>query len=153
MFKESHVFQIIHISGAICGDKCASEFSSTGTCGCGKEIISASEGFYCCIPQNATCTENVGAQIECIEGRKLRFNESCEGQCPEPLNHGYEYTTIVTNCTYNSKRCSSKAVSKVCVPNVEDVKNFCPKVQSEKRKNKDLCPEAISRHSYKQCYE
>ena len=134
------------ITGQICGDKCVKYSKNKYLCQCQDEKFFPVDGYYCCIPENTTCSKN-GWNVKCPKGKKLPWNTFCQekGQCPIST---YTYTSLKSDCSFQeNKHCptSDDTVSKICSIDTQlQIKEYCW--------DGNVCQKAIGGLDYQQCY-
>ena len=139
------------ITGRICGDKCLGgsyKIRDKSFCQCQDEKFSRMDGYYCCIPDNVTCSMN-GWDVKCPKGKKLPWNTFCQekGQCPIAKSNE-TYTALKSDCSFQENmHCPTSPfdVSKICSNDIQlEIKGYC--------RTENVCQRAIGVLDYKQCY-
>ena len=153
--KEGNHTLFFFITGRICGDKCIYS-GKEHTCSCGNDgNFDETDGYYCCIPKNVTCTVNNG-NVMCPEGKKLPWNTLCQDHRQCPINT-YSQTAVSSNCSdVRKNHCpSTEDASKICLNDDQleiedyvdiedlDIEDYCYKGKA--------CTKAIMGLEYKQC--
>ena len=153
-YEKSLIIWKLFIAGRICGNKCISsihfnENHANSKCHCGdNEGFGYKERYYCCTPQNSTCTkEDNGNVVKCPKGKRLKIDDFCDyqGQCPVSTS---STTAVTSDCQDHKNTHCPKHLrsSRICdVFQSLKIEHFC--------RYGTACPKAKEGLVYKQCYD